>query len=382
MGKINTKESYALSIEDTCNSIANTGEKITTLVEGHIGSGKSTLLKMLMAMPKFKDTHIGCYFDCTTKDMGDLLIPNLQTIGKDGVVSFAPNSELGLQHGKPVILMFDELGKAVPPVRRAANRVALEHKIGEWELPEGSIVFATTNLGAEAVGDVLESHTRDRYTPIRMRKSSSTEWLENFAIPNGLNHGVMGFAKDTPELFYSFEEVPNPDDNHYIFHPSDPQRNAEGFCTLRGLERAAYIVDNKDTLSDVALTALLQGTIGVAAAKRLSSYVSMLNQLPTLESIKTDPTTAIVPENNMAAQAMIVYRGLGGGLERSWIDNWFTYLNRLTPAMQGLFMQSTVSKREHSSEFKYPKIVRMCTSNDMYKDWCSEHNYAFTTDKK
>jgi len=384
MGKISTEESYALSIEDVTNTIANTGTEITYLAEGHIGSGKSTILKMLMAMSRFKDTHVGCYFDCTTKDMGDFLIPNLQSIGDDGIVRFAPNSELGLQYKKPVILMFDELGKAVPPIRRAANRVALERKIGEHTLPKGSIVFATTNLGAENIGDMLEAHSRDRYTPIRMRKSGCDEWLENYAIPNRLNPAVMGFAKETPEIFNSFEVVKDPKDNPYIFHPADPQRNAQGFLTLRGLERASWIVDKKHTLSDVALTAALRGTIGVAGSKALFSYVNMLGSLPSVEDIEKNPLGAIVPDNNMAAQSMIVYRALGGQLARSWIDNWFAYLDRLHPAMQGLFMQSVVATKANGGpeDFKYPKVIRICTSNATFREWCQTHNYAFTADKK
>ena len=379
--KVSTNESYALSIEETAHLIARLGHRISFLVEGHIGSGKSTLLKMLIAMARFKDTHIACYFDCTTKDMGDLLIPNLQTIDKNGVVAFAPNSELGLQHGKPVILMFDELGKAVPPIRRAANRVALEHKIGEWELPEGSIVFATTNLGAEKIGDMMEAHSRDRWTPTRMLNATNIEWLENFAIPNRLNPLVMGLAKDTPEMFHSFEKVANPDDNHFIFHPDDPQRNAEGFTTLRGLERCSHILDEAPHLSDQAVTAALIGTIGRAGAKRLASFVNMHGEIPTKEDIKKDPLTAVVPEKNMAAQAMIVYQALAT-VERNWVDQWFKYQERLHPSMSGLFMQSTVSKHKETNNPKYPKLIDVCTQNEYYKDWCFKHNYVFTKDKQ
>lgn len=378
--KIGTEEAYALGAEDTVDAIAANGHKISYGVAGHIGSGKSTLLKMLIAMDKFKDTHYACYFDCTTKDMGDLLIPNLQSIGADGVVTFATNSELGFQYNRPIILMFDEIGKAVPPVRRAANRVALEHKIGDRTLPEGSIVFTTTNLGSEGVGDVIEWHSADRYTQIRMRKPTNIEWLENFAIPNKLNRGLMGFVKDTPQLFQSYEQVANPDDNPLIFHPADPQRNEQGFCTPRGLEKCSYIIDNKHLVSDVAFTASLIGTVGIATAKKMASHIGMLGQLPSLQSIKDDPLGAIVPERSMAAQAMIVYQALSM-LERSWADAWFTYLNRLNEPMQGLFMQSVVSVNAKKQD-KYPKIIRICTSNQMFRDWCFKHNYAFTADKK
>ena len=58
---------YALNLDQIANLIKATGNKRTTLVQGHMGTGKSSLLKTLSAM---LPTHTACYFDCTTKDLG------------------------------------------------------------------------------------------------------------------------------------------------------------------------------------------------------------------------------------------------------------------------------------------------------------------------
>ena len=111
---MNTQSMYALSLDQIANAIATVGHQRTILVQGHMGNGKSSLLKTL-AIDSL--TTSPCYFDCTTKDLGDISIPSLNT--DEGYVTYLPNEELGLHHDKPDHLMIDELGKANPAVKNA-----------------------------------------------------------------------------------------------------------------------------------------------------------------------------------------------------------------------------------------------------------------------
>ena len=116
---------YASSIEDIVQLLLNVGGKRTVVIEGDMGIGKSTLQKILK---KLLPDHLACYFDCTTKDLGDLFLPNIN--GADQCVSFLPNEQFGIHTGKPLILMLDELGKANPSVKNALLVVMLERMIG------------------------------------------------------------------------------------------------------------------------------------------------------------------------------------------------------------------------------------------------------------
>jgi predicted AAA+ superfamily ATPase len=65
---------YEQSIDEIVDSLMATGHLLTTLVQGHMGTGKSSILKMLaQKLP----SHVPCYFDCTTKDLGDLMLPKI-----------------------------------------------------------------------------------------------------------------------------------------------------------------------------------------------------------------------------------------------------------------------------------------------------------------
>ena len=100
---------YALGLDQIETAILKGGNKRTILVQGHMGTGKSSLLR---ALGKVLPNHTLCYFDCTTKDLGDITIPQLQTIDEQGYVRYVTNEELGLHLGKDIVLMVDEYGKA------------------------------------------------------------------------------------------------------------------------------------------------------------------------------------------------------------------------------------------------------------------------------
>lgn len=356
---------YALSLDQAEEAIIAGGTKRTIMLQGHMGTGKSSVLKTLAKrLPK----HTPCYFDCTTKDLGDITIPQLQTIDDQGFVRYVTNEELGLHLGKPIILMIDEYGKANPAVKNAMLRLMLERKLGNYTLTSDSIVFATTNLGAEGVGDLLPPHARNRMTVLTTRKPTNMEWIE-WGVNNGVDHTLLGWCKDNPQLFYTFDDVKNPDDNPYIYHPKQ-QRTA--FVTPRSLEAASDWLKNRGGLDDQTVTALLMGTIGDRGAMDLMAFVKMSDQLPSADSIKKDPLTAKVPDS-AAAVCMVVYRALAS-IERDWVDAWMDYCVRLDKEAQGMFANGVRAP-------KYGKQAIVMT-NKKFTQWAMQNNYLFAADKK
>lgn len=358
---------YSLSIDQTANLIATVGDKQAILVEGEMGIGKSSLLKLLaQQLPK----HRMCYVDCTTKDLGDIVIPHVMGVDGDSkYVTYVPNEEFGFQHDQPVVIMLDEFGKALQPVKQGLTRLVLEHSLGNNKLPEGSIVFLTTNLGAENVGDLLDAHQHNRVTRVRMRKPSIDEYLE-YGINNDFEPALLAWVRDNPHTLQSFQEVKNPDENPYIFHPKAVGRTA--FFSPRSGEKASDVLKQRAALDQDTLTAALIGTIGDRGAKDLMAHVTLIDQLPTLDDIKADPLAAKVP-TSAAAVVMVVFRALSN-LSREWIDAWMDYLNRLDAEAQGLFARACISE-------KYSKRA-IVMQNKKFTEWCMANNYMFTADKK
>ena len=356
---------YSLGLDQIATAIRHGGHHRTILVQGHMGTGKSSLLSTLSRdMPK----HTPCYFDCTTKDLGDITIPKMSELDGADYVKYATNEELGAHHKTPIILMIDEYGKANPAVKNALLRVMLERKIGGYELHPDSIIFATTNLGAEGVGDLLPPHARNRITVITSRKPDNMEWIE-WGINNGVDHTLLGWCKDNPHLFHSFEDVKDPDDNPYIYHPKQ-QRTA--FVTPRSLEAASDWLKTREQFDDQTLTSLLMGTIGERGAMDLMAFVKLADQLPSLQSIKDDPKNAKVPDS-AAAVCMVVYRTLST-IGPDWIDAWMDYMVRLDKEAQGMFANGV-----QPATYANRKVVM---TNKKFTQWAMDNNYMFAADKK
>jgi hypothetical protein len=244
-----------------------------------------------------------------------------------------------------------------------------EFQIGSYVLPEGSIVFATTNLGVEGVGDVLPPHARNRITVVTTRKPTAQEFIE-WGIGNGVDHTILGWVKDNPHCMHSFEDVKEPDENLYIYHP---RSSRAAFVTPRSLEKASNWLKKRHLLDRQTLTAALIGTLGQQAAMDMSAFIDMADKLPTLESIKKHPDSALVPSSS-AAICMVVYRVLGC-IDKEWVSAWHTYLQRLPNEAQAMFINGVRANKY--SEKRRAEVM----NSPSFTQWVHKFSYLFGGDK-
>jgi energy-coupling factor transporter ATP-binding protein EcfA2 len=369
-----------LNINQVYNLIKTIGAKRTVLVEGHMGSGKTSIGRMLAA--DLKDTHTFVYFDCTTKDLMDLGAPKVMKWDETGeeYLTMVPNEELGLHLQKPIILMFDEIGKN-KGIINGVRRILLERTVHGRKLHPDSIVFATTNLGAENVGDIFPAHSRNAITVVRMKKATAEEWAEDFAINAGIHPTLIAWVlREAPHVFQSFEDVTatgadidkdvSEGGNPYIYHPKAAGRTA--FFTHRSAEAASDYMHFKNEMDATTLHAALAGTVGVRAASDLISYMKIADDMPAIEDIKENPKTAKIP-SNPAAVCMVIMRTLNT-LDRTWVNAWMDYLVRLDPIEQALFSHSV-----RSEKYKHRELVM---TNRKYTEWALNNQHMHQADKK
>ena len=90
----------------------------------------------------------------------------------------------------------------------------------------------------------------------------------------------------------------------------------------------------------------------------------------SLESIKNDPKTAIVP-TSVAAVCMVVYRTLSL-LEKDWVKPWMEYMQRLDTEAQAMFANGVRSE-------KYSKQA-MVMGSQVFRDWALKNSHLYTAD--
>jgi len=331
--------SMSINLNQAASLIRNVGTTNTILLRGQPGIGKSSILQTLER--ELPDYQI-CYIDVANLDLGDLGMP---VIDKDTMVTnYAPNARFGVGKNstKPVVLMLDELGKASRPVLNMLLPVILEHRIGDVPLPTGSIVFGTTNLDTDGVGDNIPAHAFNRMTVVTVANPSADQWIE-WASGHDVAPEVMAFAKQYPQVFDCYADLDKKDKNPYIFNPMTG--NTRAFCSPRSLFKASNIIKQRSVLG-TSLIPALAGTVGEAAARDMEALVNLADQLPLFETIVRDPLKAKVPTG--AGALFILAFMLAGRVDDKTLNPVMDYAERMSNESfeaHALFITSLASNR-------------------------------------
>lgn len=181
-----------INLEQAVQAIIAGGSQRTVILQGDTGSGKTqgTRVMLMNAFPKHKFIQM----DCPALDVGDLMIPRFKDMEGNDYVQFVPNERLGLHLKEPVIVNIDEIGKGSRSIQNALRPFILQRELNGIKLHPDSIIYCTTNLGAEGLGDVLLPHQRNSVTFIKLRKSTNLEFIQWGAL-NNINPLILGWAK-------------------------------------------------------------------------------------------------------------------------------------------------------------------------------------------
>lgn len=347
-----------VSLRQFADAIATVGSRVTVIGQGEPGIGKSAMLKVLEG--RFPEYEVA-YIDCTLLDLGDFALP--YTVEENGVrvTRFAPNARFKLHTGKPVIIMLDEIGKAIKSVKNVLLTLMNEHRIGDQTLPDGSIVFGTTNLASDGVGDVMEAHARNRTCFITVRKPDADEWIE-WAVNNDVDPTIIAFVKQFAHVLAPYTD-PAQRDNPYIFNPVKPQT---AFVTPRSLEKASHIAKQRAELGDDVTISLLSGTIGESAARDMQAFFTVVDKLPTWEAILSSPKSAKLPDDTVA-KCILVFSAISR-VDKDSLDKWLDYSDRMDKEWQALFAKSIVKSQTKQA---------MAVTNKKFVDWATKNQWLF-----
>ena len=349
----------SVSLQEFAHGVGTVGGDVTIIGQGEPGIGKSSMLKVLQR--KYPDYEVA-YIDCTLLDLGDFALPYTVEAGEGlKVTKFAPNARFKFHSDKPVIIMLDEIGKAMKAVKNVLLTLMLEHRIGDNYAPKGSIVFGTTNLLSDGVGDMLEAHARNRVALVTVKKPDADEWIE-WALQNDIAPEVVAWVKQFPHALASYTDG-SQKDNPYIFNPTRAGMGA--VLTPRSLEKASHIAKKRADLGDALTISLLTGTIGESASRDMQAFFTVVDKLPTWESVIANPTGAKLPDDTVA-KCILVFSAIAR-VEKDTLSKWLTYSKRMDMEWQALFATSVMKSPKQS----------FCVMNSDFKDWALKNQWLF-----
>lgn len=344
-----------LSHKQVVSLIKAVGHMRTVIVCGENGVGKTAIQNDLRNDPAFLGFHVMKPVDCMQLSDGSVWMPDIDR--EAGVSRELPNERFnvgkhnhkGISGATPSIICLDEVLKAPNYIKNVLAPILYERRIGNFEYAPNSIIWGSSNLMSEGLGDILQAHFRTRVLPVSMRKPWKDEWVNEFAIPNNLHPVIIATAEMHPRMFESFTDFEEGGkyankrfDNEWIYNPKAVQ---DGYASPRTLHAASDVMYTCENLDNTTLLAALCGAVGEATARAIMAIYTLGAELPSFERIVADPVNTPVT-TNATAQLVQVFKFVTVVSSREEADAVCTYVKRLRAEMTMLFVNlvSTSSK--------------------------------------
>lgn len=185
---------------------------------------------------------------------------------RDGRSVFCPPEAIA--RDEPYCLFLDELNAATPDVQKAFYSLILDRRIGNYELPKGSIVIGAGNRATDnALARPIASALVNRLTHVHLQ-ASATDWLA-WAADSGIHPWVLDHLTDRPDHLWS-----------------KPPKTEEPFSTPRSWHMLSDALHSfgRD-LDEETLKVLAHGTLTPAHAVAFCGYVKIVRSRFGIEAI-------------------------------------------------------------------------------------------------
>ena len=188
---------------------------------------------------------------------------------RDGVSEFLPPKMIARK--EPYVLFLDELNACSQEVQKAFYSLIYEKRVGEYHLPEGSIVVGAGNRTQDsAIVKTMSSALVNRMFHVQM-KADAGQWLE-WAYENGLHPWVIDYITQRPDHLFSV-----------------PPKTEEPFSTPRSWHMLSDILKEygagEKEFPEDTLRMLVYGCVSASHAGMFVAYTKQLGNRHLLQDI-------------------------------------------------------------------------------------------------
>jgi MoxR-like ATPase len=310
------------------------GERVPLHIWGACGVGKSQIVFQVANDLDYE------FLDVRAVQLDPVDLRGLPRISEDQTEwvppKFLPTTGKG-------ILFLDELTSAPQMTQAGCYQLVLDRRLGEYVLPDGWVVIAAGNPASErGVHFAMPRPLRNRFVHLDLEPNLD-DWCR-WAVKAQVRPEIIAFLRFKPELL----------------HTADATSDANAWPTPRSWEMASQVLcgiarrQKSQFLSGASEfeAQLLDGTVGQAAASELVAFIRLFRQLPSIDEILLNPSTAPLPTEPSAQIAIAT--ALGRVLSDTSVGRGITYLDRMPTEMRVMAMRDTAARDTaitHTPEF-------------------------------
>ncbi len=300
----------------TFNLVAgNLPPEIAVLMRGPTGVGKSHLARALstsLDLP-FIDVRL------STMSEGDVGgYPDIEGMKETGVMTFCMPSWFMRACKEPVVLMLDEMNRALPGVQQSAFQLVLDRELGNdkdgnpYKLHPETRIFAAVNAGAEYDVNDMDPALLRRFWTIDLEPTNA-DWLE-WAEGN-IDEVVIDFIRQNPS--HLRVDVSTVEPGTICPNPASWHRLNDSLAHMGWAPKANGIAGAD---CPPGFYAVSQGFVGTEAAIALATFVKGYDLVVTAEDVleRYDEVKDRVAEMNASDVTSVIERLAVHCKENKW----------------------------------------------------------------
>lgn len=328
MDSLNTSVDIKLCTELTEDALAS---GLVPFLHSSPGCGKSSIIKAIAKKNNLK------LIDLRLSTIDSVDLSGMPMIDKDGQVDWKPFNCFPLNN-TPIpegytgwLLFLDEMNSASEAVIAAAYNVVLDHRIGIYNLhPNCFIACAGNREEDRAITTEMGSAMTSRLVHLTLEPTVD-EWIQNVAIPQKYDFRIPAFLSMNPNAFMDF----------------DPSLPTKTFSCPRTWEfvnkELEWFKQSDPKLENLnRKLPLLQGTLNAGVALEFAQFCKVVNDLPTITNIISNPDGTNIPEDLATLWATVSM--CISHVNTKNIDSISKYIKRISDrAMQTLYIRGVLS---------------------------------------
>ncbi len=320
---------------------ATIAARLAVLVTGAPGVGKSDVVEQAAASAKNELIVSHPVVSDPTEAKG---IPWPKEGGK--VATFLPFEDLhaALTCKKPTTWFIDDIGQAAPATQASFMQLLLARRVNGKKLPDHLTFVAATNRRTDRAGvSGLLEPVKSRFLSIVSLEPNLDDWC-NWALKSGVPAELIAFLRFRPELLHQF-------------NPTLDLVNSPCPRTWANVGR----IINLDLPEKLELTTMI-GAVGEGPAAECQAFLRIWRNLPSLDAILADPTSAEIPDQPATLYAVSV--GLAAKANQNNFSRIKTYADRMFEDGKGEFAVLTIRDcvRKNPSIQSTPTFIELASS--------------------
>lgn len=234
-------------------------------------------------------------------------------------------------------------------MQAAAYQLVLDRKLGEYELPESTVLIAAGNRTTDkAIVNQMATPLKNRFMHLAIDVDYQ-DWC-NWALTAGIDPMIIAFQRyNNGKYLHEMLAAETETDEKRRTQMLNNLRVNNSFATPRTWAYASRFT--KLGLDANMLRIALQGCIGEVATTEFIGYNKYWSQIPDLDGVVKEPKKAPVPTDQVVCYAVAL--ALVPRTTKETFDNVMTYLSRMSDEYTVVFLKDVYRAKpeilEHES---------------------------------